>query len=165
MNNVVVLTRPLAMRVVAASTLVVIIAWAALSGDTSDFGVVAYPAIIGLQTAREFLWRLEVNAKGMHERPGIGPAREISWKAIDAVIMPNSTWWRINPVLKVIEGPNVQLTAADDVDAVIDMAVKKGKTIVGSADSVTLVRSIAPWILLLGLACLLLGAQLAGAAA
>ena len=97
MNNVVVLTRPLAMRVVAASTLVVIIAWAALSGDTSDFGVVAYPAIIGLQTAREFLWRLEVNAKGMHERPGIGPAREISWKAIDAVIMPNSTWWRINP--------------------------------------------------------------------
>ncbi|AXV06376.1 hypothetical protein DVS28_a1685 [Euzebya pacifica] len=165
MNNVVVLTRPLAMRVVAASTLVVIIAWAALSGDTSDFGVVAYPAIIGLQTAREFLWRLEVTAKGMHERPGIGPAREISWKAIDAVIMPNSTWWRINPVLKVIEGPNVQLTAADDVDAVIDMAVKKGKTIVGSADSVTLVRSIAPWILLLGLACLLLGAQLVGAAA
>ena len=45
------------------------------------------------------------------------------------------------------------------------MAVKKGKAIVGSADSVTLVRSIAPWILLLGLACLLLGAQLAGAAA
>lgn len=157
--------RPLPLRIAAATTLVVIVAWAAVRGDTSDFGVIAYPAIIALQTAREWLWRLEVNRRGVYEKPGVGPAREIDWKSIDAVLMPNSAWWRINPVLRVTDGPNIQMTAMPDIEVVFELAVKKGKEVEGSADSVTMVRSLRLWLVLLALACLLLGAELAGRAA
>ena len=154
--------RPLPMRIAAASTLVVIVAWAAVRGDFGEFGVIAYPAIIALQTAREWLWRLEVSRKGVYEKPGVGPARTIEWSSIDAVLMPNANWWRINPVLRVTDGPNVQMTAMDDVDIVFDLAVQKGKEVIGSADSVTMVKSVLPWIVLLALGSLLLGAELAG---
>jgi hypothetical protein len=158
-----VITRPQPIRVAALATLAIIIAWAAVSADLSDFGVVAYPAIIALQTVREWGWRLELNPRGLHEKQGVGPARNVEWKAVEAVIMPDSAWWRVNPVLKVDGAPNIQLTASEGVDEVIRTARQKRKEIIGTAESISLVRSLSPWLVLLGLACLLLGVELAGA--
>lgn len=152
------------MRAAAALTLAVILAWAALNGDLSDFGVLAYPAIIALQTAREWGWRLEVSARGLHERQGIGSPRDISWSSVESVVMPDAAWWRINPVIKLDGAPSVQMTAADDIEAVIALARRKHKPLVGTPESISLVRSLTPWVILLGLACVLLGAELSGAA-
>ncbi|WP_370326798.1 hypothetical protein [Euzebya sp.] len=159
-----VITRPPQIRVAAMLTLVVIVSWAAVNADLSDFGVLAYPAIVALQTVREWSWRLEVTTRGLHERQGVGAPRDIDWKAVDAVIMPDAAWWRINPVLKVEGAPNIQMTATEDVDAVIRLAQQKRKEIIGDPASISLTRSLTPWVVLLCLACLLLGAQIAGAA-
>ncbi|HUG86078.1 MAG TPA: hypothetical protein VMM13_16060 [Euzebya sp.] len=156
----IVLTRPLPVRVVAAATLAAITGWAALSRDLSDFGVLAYPAIIALQTAREWLWRLEVTTKGLYEKQGIGAPRELSWAKVEAVLTPEAAWWRVNPVLKIAEAPNVQMTAAADVGKVIDMARAKRKEIIGRPESVSVSRSLAPWVVLLMLAVLLLSAEI-----
>jgi hypothetical protein len=64
--------------------------------------------------------------------------------------------------MKVEGAPSIQMTAAEDVDAVIALAQRKGKPIVGTTESVSLLRSLIPWIILLGLGCVLLGAELAG---
>lgn len=157
-----VITRPQPIRAAAALTMAVIVAWAALSRDLSDFGVLAYPAIVALQTAREWGWRLEVSTTGLHEKQGIGSPRDIQWSKVESVMMPDSAWWRINPVMKVEGAPSIQMTAAEDVDAVIAMAQRKRKPIVGTPESVSLIRSMTPWIILLGLGCVLLGSQLAG---
>ncbi len=157
-----VLTRPQPIRLASAATLAVIVAWAATSADLSDFGVLAYPAIIALQTVREWGWRLEVTPRGLHEKQGIGSAREIEWKQVAAVIMPDSAWWRVNPVLKLDGAPNIQMTATDGVQEVVRMAMQKRKEIVGSPESISLPRSLAPWMVLLGLAFLLLAVQLTG---
>ncbi|MGI9018276.1 MAG: hypothetical protein ACR2HR_14435 [Euzebya sp.] len=157
-----VITRPQPIRIAALLTLVVIVTWAAVNANLSDFGVLAYPALIALQTAREWSWRLEVGGQKLHERQGIGPPRDIDWKKVEAVLMPDSAWWRINPVLKVDGAPNIQMTAGEDIDAVIRLAQKKRKPIVGDPASISLVRSLTPWIVLLAFACLLLGFQLSG---
>ncbi len=157
-----VLTRPQPIRLASAATLAVIVAWAATSADLSDFGVLAYPAIIALQTAREWGWRLEITPRGLNEKQGIGPARDIDWKNVEAVLMPDSTRWRVNPTLKVNGAPNIQMTAGEGVEEVVRMAMQKRKEIVGTAESISLTRSLAPWMVLLGLAFLLLGIQLAG---
>lgn len=157
-----VVVRPQPIRVASAVTLAVIIAWAALSADLSDFGVLAYPAIIALQTAREWGWRLEVGPTGLHERQGVGGPRDIAWADVTAVLMPDAAWWRINPVVQVDGAPNIQMTAGDGVDEVIAAALRKRKEVIGSPESISVVRSLAPWIVLLGLACMMLGLQLAG---
>ncbi len=157
-----VLTRPQPIRVAAMATLAIIVGWAAISADLSDFGVLAYPAIIALQTAREWGWRLEVTSKGLQEKQGVGPLREIKWSAVDAVIMPDSAWWRVNPILRVEGAPNIQLTAGEGVDEVIRAAQQRRKTIIGTVESVAIARSLAPWMVLLGLSCLMLGLQLTG---
>lgn len=159
-----VVVRPQPIRVASAMTLAVIIAWAATTADVSDFGVLAYPAIIALQTAREWGWRLEVGPGGLRERQGVGGTREVDWGSVTAVLMPDSAWWRINPVLQVEGGPNIQLTASEGTADVIAMARRKRKELVGTVESISLARSLTPWMILLGLACLLLGLQLAGAA-
>lgn len=156
------LTRPQPIRLVALATLAVIIAWAAATADLSDFGVLAYPAIIALQTTREWSWRLDVTAKGLHERPGIGPARDVPWKSVESLLMPDSKWWRINPVIKLDGGPNIQMTASEGFDQVVALARRRNKPIVGTVESVTLIRSLAPWVVVLGFAILLLGFQLSG---
>ncbi len=157
-----VITRPQPIRLAAGLTMAVIAAWAALSRDLSDFGVLAYPAIVALQTAREWGWRLEVSKSSLHERQGIGSPRDIKWDQVSELLMPDAAWWRINPVMKVEGAPSIQMTAAEDVDAVIALAQRKGKPIIGTTDSVSLLRSLIPWIILLGLGCVLLGAELAG---
>lgn len=163
MLTVITLTRPLQLRIVSATTLVIILAWAALNGDTSTFGVLAYPAIIALQTAREWLWRLEFSKQGLEERPGIGPVRAMKWADIEAVLMPDAAWWRLNPVLKVARGGNVQLTAMADLDVLLELAARKRVAVEGSAASISLNKSLLPWVVLLALASLMLGAELAGA--
>jgi hypothetical protein len=157
-----VLVRPQAVRVASALTLAVIVAWAALSADLSDFGVLAYPAVIALQTAREWGWRLEVGPGGLRERQGVGGTREIAWTSVTAVLLPDSAWWRINPVLQVEGAPNVQMTAGEGVVEVIAAAQRKRKELVGTVESVSLIRSLTPWLILLGLASLMLGLQLSG---
>lgn len=158
----IVLVRPLPVRITAAVTLAVITGWAALNADLSDIGVLAYPAIIALQTARELLWRLEVTPKGLHEKQGIGAPRDLEWAKVEAVVMPDSTWWRFNPVLRITDAPNVQMTAIPEVIEVIEMARAKRKEIVGSPASVSLVRTMLPWIVLLILASILFAAEVGG---
>jgi hypothetical protein len=157
-----VVVRPPALRAVALATLAVIVTWAALSGDLGGIGVIAYPAIVALQAAREVGWRLEVGSTGVRERQGVGGTRDIPWSRITAVLMPDSAWWRVNPVLQVDGGPNVQLTAGEGAVEVVAVARRRGVEVVGSPGSIALVRSLGPWVLLLGLACLLLGLRLAG---
>ena len=156
-----VLVRPQPLRLASAATLAVILAWASLSADISDFAVLAYPAIIALQTAREWWWRLELTPKGVHERPGVGAARTVPWTSVTAVLMPDAAWWRLNPVLQVDGAANVQMTAGDGVAEVIAAARQKRIPVVGTAESISLVRSLTPWLILLGLACLMVGLQLA----
>ena len=161
MASTVVLQRPLPIRVAAAFTLTLIIAWAALSGGSEGFGTFAYPAIIGLQTAREFLWRLEVSKQGIREKQGVGPTRELTWKQIEQAVMPDAVWWRINPILKVAENPNIQMTAGDGVMEVLDLVRARRREIVGNPSSITMRRSLLPWLILMVLASLLLGGAIA----
>jgi hypothetical protein len=164
MEPTVTLTRPLLIRVLAAVALAMILTWAVLVGDLSAFGVLIYPAVMALQTAREWLWRLEVSKRTLHERQGIGAPRTVEWSSVDRVLMPDSKWWRLNPVLEVSTGPNIQMTAGDDEDVamVIAIARRKGKEVVGTPESITMLRSIALWVVLIAFAALLLLAQLLG---
>ncbi|CAN5339543.1 hypothetical protein BH23ACT9_BH23ACT9_35020 [soil metagenome] len=161
MEPVVVLVRPLPVRIAAAATMVLITGWAVLHRDLSDFGVIAYPAIIALQTAREWMWRLEVTRKVLHEKQGVGGARDIEWAKVEEVIMPNAAWWRLNPILKVDGAPNIQLTYTEGLDDVLRLAQSKGKPRVGSAESITLNRSLRLWIILIALSSVLFGSELA----
>jgi hypothetical protein len=158
----VVLVRPTPVRAASALTLAVITAWAALNQDLSDIGVLAYPAIIALQTAREWLWRLEVSSRGLHEKQGVGGPRDIDWADVQAVVMPDSAWWRINPVVKVDGAPNIQMTGAPEVADVIAIARRKRKDVLGDPASVSATRTLLPWLVLLALAGTLLAAELAG---
>lgn len=163
MTPTTVLTRPPSIRYASAATLAVIIAWAAITDDPGSFGQLAYPAIIAIQAWREFNWQLEASSKGLFEKAGFGPSREIGWDAVDGVLMPDSAWWRLNPILVVRDAPNVQMTAGDPaIKEVLELAVRKGKPVEGTEASVTLTRSLLPWIVLLSLSSLLLGAELAG---
>jgi hypothetical protein len=156
-----VVVRPPVIRYTAAATLAIIIAWAAISPDRTAVGVLAYPAVIALQTAREWGWRLEVGQRGLRERQGVGGTREIPWKQVTGVVLPDAAWWRINPILQVEGAPNVQLTASDQTLAVIEAARRKGRPLTGTVDSVSVGRSLTLWAILLGLASLLLGAEIA----
>lgn len=158
----VVLLRPTPIRAVSAATLAIITAWAALNRDLSEIGVLAYPAIIALQTAREWLWRLEVTTRGLREKQGIGGVREIDWRDVESVVLPDAAWWRINPVLKVRDAPNVQMVGVPELAEVIAIARHKRKDVVGDPASASLARSLAPWLVLLALAGVLLSAELAG---
>lgn len=159
----IVIVRPLPVRAVAALTLALMVGWSALNADLSDVGVLAYPAIIAVQTAREWLWRLEVTSKGVHERQGIGAPRDILWKQIDAVLLPDSTWWRVNPALRVTDAPNVQLTPVAEIGDVIAFARSRHIQVVGRPTSVSLVRTLLPWVVVLLLASALLYAEVVGA--
>lgn len=161
MANTIVLSRPLPLRVAAATTLAIIVAWAAVSGGSEGFGTIAYPAIIGLQAAREFLWRLEVSKAGLVERPGIGPTRTLKWNEIEGTIMPNAVWWRINPVLKVANGPNIQMTAGEGIAAVLEIAASRRRPVEGDVSSISLAKSLLPWFVLMALGSLLLGGAVA----
>lgn len=160
----VVLVRPAPVRVASAATLAIITMWAALNRDLGEIGVLAYPAIIALQTAREWLWRLEVTTRGITEKQGVGGVREIEWSAVTQVLLPSAAWWRVNPVLKVDGMPNVQMVGIPEVAEVIAIARHKRKEVVGDPGSISLARSLFPWLVLLALASVLLGAELAGAA-
>ncbi|MEE8602912.1 hypothetical protein [Euzebya tangerina] len=157
-------SRPQPIKILSILSLGLIIAWAASTGEVDRFGVLVYPAIIGLQTAREWSWQLTVTAAGLHERQGIGSPREFTWSQVESVIMPDSAWWRINPVLRIAEAPNIQMTAAEGTDAVLKLAQRKGKPIEGSIESISVGRSTLPWAILLGLTLMLLAGQLSGAA-
>ncbi len=126
--------------------------------------MLAYPAIIALQTAREWLWRLEVSTRGLHEKQGIGAPRTFDWSKVEAMVMPDTAWWRINPIIRIKEAPNIQLTATPEVTEVIQMARSKRKEIVGDPGSVSLGRTLLPWIVILALACVLFAAEVTGVA-
>ena len=155
-------TRPQPIRVLSLTSFAVVIAWAASTGDANTFGTLAFPAIVGLQTVREWRWSLQVRDEGLYERQGVGPDREIPWEKVVRVIMPNAALWRLNPILEIDGAPNVQLTAAETADAAIRAVVRHGKPVEGDASSITLGRSLTLWVVVLTLATVLLVAELAG---